>query len=910
MKKILKVTGIVLLILVGVAFAIPLLFKSKITNLIKTQVNKSLTARVDFSDVDLSLFRNFPRLAVALDSLRVTGTGEFAEDTLVSARRVDVSLNLLSVISGDVIKIHSIKVDQARVHAIVHANGHVNWNIIKPDTTTQNAATRAATKPFKMALQEYALTGAYISYRDDSSHMSSEISGLNHSGSGDFTSQLFTLQTSTRTESFTFTYGGVPYLLQAHTNVAVNFQVDNKAAKYSFKVDDLSINDLKLNTEGFLQAVSDSAYNMDIRFNAPSNDFKSILSMIPAIYRKDFATIKTSGEASFSGSIKGLYDSRHLPAYHINLAVKNGEFQYPDLPKPVKNINIALAVDNPDGVTDHTVVNLSQGHIEMDNAPFDFRLLLKTPLSDPYIDAAVKGNLDLAKITELVKLENGTHMTGTLQADLSARGNYSAIEKQRYDQFAAAGSLNLRDFLYASNAYPGGIRLNTLQMSFTPKNVTVSQLIGEYLKTSFNADGSINNLLGYMLKHQDLDGAFRVKADQMNLNDWMSSMGATDVDSSAGKTVSSPAGGAGNGGTPGAANSAPFVVPSGIRFVVNVGVDKLHYDNLDMQNASGSLQIAGEMVKLSNVRFEVLDGTLTMNGAYSSHDDPRQPVFSFDYDVKNLDIQKTFFAFNTVQKLMPAGKFIDGKVSSQLALNGRMAENGSADINSLNGGGSLLLAQGMVKNLEPLDKLAQSLNLHQLKEMELKDVSLSFTFKNGKVVVNPFTTKVNNIDLKIGGAHGFDQSLDYAIRMKVPRALLGDQANGLVNTVVAQAGAKGIPVKVGETVDLNVKMGGTLTSPLVTTDLKDALSAAAGGVKQQAVDLVQARVDSAKQQLKDTARVLKQQLISDAGAELKKQLAGKGDTTATAGSGLDNSKKKAQEAGKGLLKGLLNKKKN
>lgn len=909
MKKTLKIAGIALLILLSVAFAIPLLFKGKITSLIKTQINQRLTARVDFSDVDLSLFRNFPRLSVALDSLCVTGTGEFADDTLVSVRRVDVSLNLLSVISGDVMKIHSIKVDQARVHAIVHKNGHANWSITIPDTATQTTGTPAASKPFKMALQEYALTDAYISYRDDSSHMSSEISGLNHSGSGDFTSDLFTLQTNTRTESFTFIYGGVPYLLRAHTNVAVNFQVDNKAAKYSFKVDDLSLNDLKLNTEGFIQGVSDSAYNMDIRFNAPSNDFKSILSMIPAIYQKDFATIKTSGEASLSGVIKGLYDSRHIPSYHINLAVKNGEFQYPDLPKPVKNINVALAVDNPDGMPDHTIVNLSQGHLEMDNAPFDFHLLLKTPVSDPYIDAAAKGNLDLAKVTELVKLENGTHMTGALQADVSARGNLSAIEKQQYDRFAAAGQLGLNDFLYASNAYPGGIRLNTLQMSFTPKNVTISQLVGDYLKTNFNADGTINNLLGYMLKHQDLSGSFRVKADQVNVNDWMGSMAAAGSDSVAGGkgSAASGAGSAANGGA-GAGGSTPFVVPSGIAFVVNMAVDKLHYDNLDMQNASGSLQIAGEMVKLNNIRFEALDGSLTMNGAYSSHDNPKKPVFSFDYDVKGLDIQKAFFAFNTVQKLMPAGKYIDGKVNSQLTLNGQMAANGSADVNSLNGGGSLVLAQGMVKNLEPLDKLAQTIGLSQLKEMELKDIALSFTFKNGKVVVNPFTAKVKDIDMKIGGAHGFDQSLDYAIRIKAPRALLGAQANGLVNNVVAQAGGKGIPVKVNETVDLNVKMGGTLTSPLVTTDLKDALSAAAAGVKQQAVDLVQARVDSAKQQIKDTARVLKQQLISDAGSELKKQLTGKSDTSGPGG--LDNTKKKVQEAGKGLLNGLLNKKKS
>src|SRR5882724_9993019 len=271
-KKTLKITGIVLVVLIAAAIAIPILFKGKITRLIKEQINKNIAARVDFSDVDLSLFRNFPRLSVALDSLRVTGIDEFAEDTLVSAQRINVALDLFSVF-GSEMKIHSIQVDQPRVHAIMHKNGHANWSITLPDTAA--ASTAAATsKPFKMALQKYAITNGYVSYRDDSAHMSCEISGLNHSGKGDFTSDDFTLHTSTQTVALSFTYAGIPYLIRTRTNVGADFHIDNKVNKYTFKVDDLSVNDLKLHTEGFFQLVNDSTYDMDIQFNGPSLDFK------------------------------------------------------------------------------------------------------------------------------------------------------------------------------------------------------------------------------------------------------------------------------------------------------------------------------------------------------------------------------------------------------------------------------------------------------------------------------------------------------------------------------------------------------------------------------------------------------------------------------------------------------------
>jgi len=890
MKKIVKITSLVLLLLIAFAFAAPFVFKGKIISIIKTQVNKNLNATVDFTDADISLFRHFPKLAVAIDGLKVTGIAEFAEDTLISANRIDVALNLMSVISGGDMKIYAINVDAPRIHAIVHKNGHANWSIAKTDTAEKENPA-ATSSPFKMKLQKYSITNAYISYRDETSNMSSEIINLTHEGSGDFTADLFTLTTKTSADAVSFNYGGVPYLVHTKTTVDADIQVDNKTNKYSFKTDKIALNDLKLNAEGFFQFANDSAYNMDIAFKAPSTDFKNILSMIPAIYAKDFAGIKTSGQAIFNGFVKGIYDSKHIPAYNINLDIKNGFFQYPDLPKPVKNINIAIKVDNPDGITDHTVVNIPQGHIEMDDAPFDFHLLLKNPVSDMFIDAGVNGRLDLGKIAQLVKLENGTKMSGLLNAAIQAKGNISAIEKKQYDQFNANGTLALSDFLYASKAYPDGIKLNNLLMTFNPKNVSLSDLNGEYLKTHFSANGTINNLLAYALKNQPLDGSLNLKADQINLNDWM----GTTTDTVSAKNT---------------AATAPFAVPANINFIINANADKVHYDKLDMQHLSGSMVIADESVKLKNIKTDALDGTMIVNGSYSTKENKKKPAIAFSYDVKGLDVQKTFYAFNTVQKLMPVGKFVDGKLTSQLTMTGNLGENMYPDLNTLSGDGNLLLVEGLLKKFEPLDKLAQTLHVDQLKEVAIKDLKTYFSFKNGRVVVNPFKVKVKDIDMEMGGSHGFDQSLDYAINVKLPRSLAGGQANALVNNLVTQVNSKGIPVKLSDIVSVNVKMGGTIANPVLKTDLKDAMSSTASNMKQQATDFVKAQVDSAKQQLRDTVASVKKQLAKDATDELKKQLSGQKDTNTIAqANGLDNTKKKVEETSKGLLNNLWSKKK-
>ncbi len=891
LKKILKITAITLLVLIGLLFAAPYLFKSQIVAFVKKQINQSLNAKVDFKDVDISFFRHFPKVAVALEGLQVTGVDEFVGDTLLAAKRIDAAVNIMSVIKGKDMTIYSVSIDEPGIHAIVHKNGKANWDITRPDSSQPGAPEPE--KPFQMSLQKYSINNGYLSYVDEPGNMSAEISGLDHSGNGDFTSDLFTLATQTHARSVSFVYEGIPYLSQTETTIDADIQVDNKQNKYNFKTDKVSLNELKLSTEGFFQLVNDSTYNMDVKFNAPSTDFKNILSLVPVVYQKDFKNIKTSGEALFNGFVKGTYSDTQMPAYSVNLGVKNGFFQYPDLPKPVKNINISMKVDNPDGVTDHTVVDIPKAHLELDNDPFDFRLLVKNPVSNMYIDAAAKGKLDLSKVTQLVKLEDGTRLTGLLDADVNVNGNVDAIQQQQFDKFNAGGSIDLSNFFYSSKSYPDGVKLDKLQSTFNPKNVVLSNVSGSYLKTNFSANGQINNLLAYALKDQPLDGLLNVKADKINLNDWMGVSADTAV------------------ATPGSAESQPFAVPSNIKFVVNAAADEVRYDKLTISQLSGTLKIADEAVQLNNIKGNALDGSMTINGSYSTAASRKKPDITLNYDVKDLNVEKTFYTFNTVQKLMPIGQFIAGKLNSQLTMKGKLGDNMMPDLSSLTGNGNLLLIEGFLSKFKPLEQLAQTLDIKELDKISIRDVKNYIEFTDGKVMVKPFKVKVKDIEMEIGGFHGFDQSMDYTINMKVPRSLMGEKGNSYINNLVSQVNNKGVPVKLGDLIPIQVKMGGSIRNPTIRTDLKQTASSLADDMKKQVVDFAKAKVDSTRvavtTAVKDSLESAKKQVIKTAEDELKKQLLGKKDSTGTQTPA--DTKKKLEETGKGLIKNILGKKK-
>ncbi|HMH34852.1 MAG TPA: hypothetical protein VK543_17575, partial [Puia sp.] len=111
LKKIAKISGIVLIVLIALAFTLPFLFKGKIMAIVRTEINKNVNASVDFKDINISLFRHFPRLAVGLERLQVVGTGDFEKDTLIAAKQIDVALNLMSLFGGSDMKIYNVTID-------------------------------------------------------------------------------------------------------------------------------------------------------------------------------------------------------------------------------------------------------------------------------------------------------------------------------------------------------------------------------------------------------------------------------------------------------------------------------------------------------------------------------------------------------------------------------------------------------------------------------------------------------------------------------------------------------------------------------------------------------------------------------------------------------------------------------
>ncbi len=533
MKRALKIAlitlGVLLVLLAGAAIAIPYFFKDRILATIKDAANESLNATIDFKDVQLSLFRDFPDISVRLEKLSIENLAPFEGIQLAAVESADLTVDIMSVIRNEKpMRIEAIRVKKPTVNIYVLDDGTANYNIVKPSADT--VATEAPTDfgDLRISLRAYEVEDGTVLYDDESMGLYLNIQGLNHRGSGDFTIDVYDLDTKTSIDSLTVRYGGITYLKKANTELDAIFNIDQKNSKYTLKDNNLRINELKLNIDGFVQIPDTSNIVMDLKASTPNNDFKSLLSMIPNAYIAGYENVKANGTFNLQAAAKGTYNAtlEQYPAFVVNFGVENGNVQYPGLLLGISNINTKVSVNSPTSNFDDMIVDVPNFSMKLGNNPFKAIFNLKTPISDPDINADVDGIINLKELAQAFPMENTKDLSGIITADITAKTRMSYIDNQEYERVNMNGKLQVQNMKYRLAPYPA-IHIQDAKTNFTPQNVRLENFDAKLGKSDVQASGYIDNILAYFSPKKTMTGQLTVRSNYFDANEWIPKETAT-----------------------------------------------------------------------------------------------------------------------------------------------------------------------------------------------------------------------------------------------------------------------------------------------------------------------------------------------------------------------------------------------
>lgn len=623
-KRIFTSIFVLIILIVGAAIAIPYFFKDEILVKIKEEANNTLNAKVDFADVDLSLLRSFPDFSFKMDQLSIVGIDDFEGINLVKAENIDFTLDLMSVIKSDrPIEIETINFDQPEINILVLKNGQANYDIVKPSEPTTE---ETAEYDFLIQLKNYSITEGNFTYDDRAGNMFLELKNLNHKGRGDFTQDVFDLVTKTNIEQLTAASGGVRYLKKANTSLDATFNIDFPNNTYTLKDNSLQINAMKLLADGFVQLQNDESINIDFTFDAPKNDFKNLLSLIPSAYTSDFSAVKTDGKMAFNGYVKGIYNGQKelLPGFKISLDVDQGSFQYPDLPTGFDNIFVNLNVESPSSNLDKIKIDIPSFKFAMGGKPFEGRFKLTTPISDPNIDTKVKGMIDLAEINKAFPLEGVTELSGIINADFTAQTRMSTLENGQYEDANVSGSSSIKDLTYDAEGIPK-VFISDAQANLSPKKIEVNNFTGKLGKSDLQISGQLDNILAYFSPNKTLTGDVKLRSNYFNVDEWMTEMEEETT-------------------TPAPVDPEEEVeIFNRFKFIVDAKIGKIDYDVYQLDNSSAKGIFTSNELIINNFATQLGESDFSGKGNLTN-------VFNYIFENETLGgefaMQSNFFDLN------------------------------------------------------------------------------------------------------------------------------------------------------------------------------------------------------------------------------------------------------------------------
>ena len=846
MKKLVKNSLIILVALLAVVIVAPSLLSGKISDIVKTEANKMLNAKLDFEKLGISLLRHFPNASLDLKGLTLVGVERFEGDTIVAAERISAVVSPLSLVTGDGIVIKKVLLNEPAIHALKEADGAVNWDVMKPSEEVETVEEEnTGSSSFKLAVKDFRISDAVIRYEDDSTKMAFSTEPLNLRLKGDLSAVESELDLNLKLEQVRLKSGVVTMLSDAEIEFDAAIAANLEEQRFVFKKNTLRLNAIALTLDGWAQLLAGEAIAMDLKLNTDKVQFKDVLSLIPAFYTKDFRSLTAGGELTLAAWARGEMQGAKLPSFELQATVADGRFQYASLPKAVTDINIAAKVSSPGGVMDKTVVDVSRFGLRMAENKVSATFYGTNLVSDPVLRATLNGKVDLGMIEQVYPLED-MKLAGTITADLAAAGRMSDLEKQRYEQLQAKGTFVVEQMGLDMASLPP-VKLSRAAATISPSAMTLGELSVLVGESDLSANGQLSNYLGYLLRGDKLAGRLYVNSELLNLNQLMESM-ATDEESAEEEQVVAE--------TP--AEEAPMgviVVPENLDLSLSTNLKKILFQQMTITDVEGGMSLKGGALSLDKLALGLFGGQATASGKYSTTD-PSSPTFTMDLALKQASFQETFRQLELVQKLVPLFEKTGGNYSLKMDLSTRLDEQMSPVMNSVNANGQLSSASIRLQNIGALDAVAKALNTDKLKIIEAENVLIDFAIRDGRISTEPFDLKMGDTKMTLSGSTGLDQTIDYTAKVTLPEGSL----KGVLSTV-------------------NVGIGGTFTKPEIKVGLKEAAQEAVKNVLDEQVqkltgsESLSAEIEKQAENLRAEAQRAGEKLVAAAEEQSAKLIA-------------------------------------
>ena len=684
-------------------------------------------------------------------------------------------------------------------------------------------------------------------------------------------------------------------------------------------------------SEGYIQypasPVPIKNLNLDLTIGAKDPQYRDMAIHIPVFsctvledrIEGNLSVNNAMTNQAFSGMVKGTINLAHVKqALHLNTFEKlqgllQGNLQFKALMRDIVQENYA-GIDARGAITGKNVLIQSKGQpgiavativsqfspqtlswnardLALDDATYQFSGSIRNPLAIFTMEKSVQGNMSLQG--DVFNMNKWTSETKSAQSNPEISTTTLSKKQALFVQESGMNlDVKIGKILAGNNVFDdvnmkADVRANLLHLD---------RLQAKFGQNDILIHGVINQAFDYVFSNGVLQGELFMVSKQLNANNLLSESTenqATEV-------------------------SSPYQVPERMDLILHADIGSLTYTDMNLKNVKGDFIIKNREATISGLTTETLGGKIGLDGLYNTTIS-NQPDYSLKLDLSRIKFAEAFQKITVFKKLVPVAEYIDGIFNTTLVMKGKLKESMTPDLASLDASGFIETLQGRINACPPLLKIGNTLQIKELKNIDLTDTKNWFDIVKGVVDIKPWKIKAGEISMEIKGKHSFADGMDFNITMDIPRKLLEKSsitktANTGLSFLENESKKLGIPFSQGAYIPVLVTLKGKLLSPSVSIKpilggggssagqiiqdnakaigqtAKDSLEKVLAKEKQKAKDTLQKVITREKEKLQTKAEEGTKKVLDEVKEKAKEKL-----DTLTKGVLQDTLKKKAED---------------
>ncbi|MCT4599444.1 MAG: AsmA family protein [Marinifilaceae bacterium] len=821
MKRIIKILiPIILILIIGLLLA-PSLYKGKILDLAKSEINKSINANLDIKDLSSSFFKSFPNLTIEFKDISLYGKGKFKGQHLIDIHTANITVSPFSIFSKN-IQIKDVNIQDIHLTSLCDKEGKKNWDIFKKKIEKVKKIQDQIVKESKTKDHNYiidfnkvSLQNLNFEYYNEKTNTNLHAKDIDIILKGNFSEESTEIDLNLKSTSTNIEQGRIKYLQDVKLDIKTKILAKFTDNYYEIKENSISINDIDLAISGSMNILKESKI-LHFQIGSKTNKFKDLLSIIPSQYIKNYKNLKTSGNFKISGEIEGTLRKNELPRFNLDILVSKGELQYPSLPEKVKNVNIYARLNNPGGDPNLSSFTINKFHLDIANNPIDGRLSISKPLTDMNIDAKFNSKINFTSLKRALPITE-QEITGIIKSNIELKTKYSYIKDETYNKIDIKGDIDLKDFKYKSQKISNPLYIKTAKCYITSSKILIQKFTGRISNSDISVQGNLKNYIEYLILKEKLNGDLSIKSELIDFNKVRMYKSQIRKKESYKKL-----------------KNKIIQIPKDLNLKIRCNIKKIIYDHLLIKNTNGNILINDRNAKLQNISLNLLKGTIRLNGNYNTIN-TKEPKLDVKINANRIDLKSTYNSFNIIQKMLPMAINCQGNISMNLNMKASLNKEMLIIPNSINGNSILSANNIIISNNNLLDEAARLTNNEELRRIKVSKLKIFADIKNGNINIKPFKTKLAGYPAKIYGNQTVNGKINYTIETSLPKELVGKEASNFLINIPGYNDLK--------TIDIDILLKGDIKKPKVKFNFTRTTKQISNSVVKKGLNILRSLFD-------------------------------------------------------------------